>query len=94
VNDVHELPLFGPIQPLGPLHIDRESSSCYLSIAAEAFVNTNSKHLKVMAERGLEVYCLQVGDRLVDYACRISGGRNKNKDVGRRGRWLSRGANV
>jgi hypothetical protein len=34
-----------------------ESSSCYLSIAAEAFANPNSTHLKVIAERGLEAYC-------------------------------------
>lgn len=42
------------------LSINCESSSCYLSIAAEAFANPNSKHLKVMAERGLEAYCMIV----------------------------------
>jgi hypothetical protein len=51
VNDVHELPSFRPIQ-------DCESSSCYLSIAAEAFANTNSTHLMVMVERGLEACCV------------------------------------
>jgi hypothetical protein len=39
------------------LSINCESSSCYLSIAAEAFANPNSNHLKVIAERGLEAYC-------------------------------------
>lgn len=31
-----------------------------MSIAAEAFANTNSKHLEVMPERGLEACCMIV----------------------------------